>query len=69
MQVQLNFVVLTIVTLLCGERELMVQRIYLDETFIAAALEKCEQFIKVAIIVSFQRSWESGIQRIPYLNP
>ena len=48
------------------EGELMVQRIYLDETFIADALEKCEQFIKVAILPEILGN---GIQRIPYLNP
>ena len=41
------------------EGELFVQRIYPDNTFIASALEKCEQFVKVAVLPELLGKWYS----------
>ena len=41
------------------EEELFVQRIYPDDTFVDSALEKCEQFIKVAVLPELLGKWYS----------
>ena len=41
------------------EGELLAQRIYPDDTFMASALEKCEQFVKVAVLPELLGKWYS----------
>ena len=41
------------------EGELLAQRIFPDDMFMASALEKCEQFVKVAVLPELLGKWYS----------
>ena len=41
------------------EGELIAQRTFPDDKFLASVLEKCEQFVKVAVLPELLRKWYS----------